>query len=255
MTATLLASIADTNAGSALTIATGNISPSANAVLIACVHGSGTNIQDFGISTTLSSVTLTSYATSGRADAAEGTHTWRDQGSGITRRSKLFYGLTGATPGTGTITFSCGGAPGSWGARVWEVTECPDTANNGLNAVLEVMSVDSANTDVNELTGNFSGFTGSLILLFQCVDDEADAVVTATNFTMDTAGTFATPSGTIRGGIQEPAVSATVTPTWNVLDADTAGFIAVRVEMEASVNITNMPSIPRFPSIPSIGGL
>lgn len=250
MTINLLASGADTTGGTAQ--ATASISPTANSLIIAIASGTqGTSIADYGISTTLSGVTLSEYEDSGRGDAAAGNRTWRDQGAGDLRRMKLWYGASGATPGTGTITFTCGTSQGGWQWRVWEKTDCPSLASNGLAGILQVAG-DDADSDVNSLSATLGALTSpSAKIAYVVVDDEADAVIVISGFTMDTVSTHATPNVSVRGGVQSPASGTAVAPSWDVGDADTGAFMVLE--------LASTPSEPEITDIdpdegPEAGG-
>lgn len=235
MAVTLLAHGADTTGGTSQ--ATASISPTANSLLIAIASGGqGTTVAAYGISTALSDVTFNSYVTSGRGDAAASDITWKTD----LRRAKLWYASSGATPGSGTITFSCGTSQSGWQWRVWEITDPLALTNNGLDAILQVITAES-DADVNTLSANFAALgDDSASLLYVVVDDEADAVVTASGFTMDTASTHTVPSVTVRGGIENPSATVTVAPTWDAGDADSGAFIAVEI---ARVVVPSEPEI------------
>lgn len=229
MTVNLLDRGADTTGGTSQ--ATASISPTANSLIIAIASGTeGDAITDYTVSTTLSGVTLDQYDDSGRGDAADSNRTWRDVGAGDTRRAKVFYGMSGAAPGSGTITFASGAtAQGGWQWRVWEVTDPLDDDNNGLDSILQVIGADS-DADVGTLSDTFSALAiNSVALLYVVVDDEDDAVITASGYTMDTVSTHLTPAVSVRGGVENPAATTAVQPSWTGGD-DSCAFIAIEIE-------------------------
>lgn len=208
-------------------IPTASISPTANSLLVAiCSSSQGTAIGTHSVSEggTLSFTmdTLT-------------TRTWRDQGAGDLRRITIFYADTGATPGTGALTFARGATGQSgWGWRVWEITNPAALTTNGLDAILQNIG-DDDDTDVTSLSASFAALASdSVALVYVHVDDEGDAVITVPGYTMDTVSVIATPAWSLRGGVESPATTTAVAPDWGEgagLNADTAAFVALEIEV------------------------
>jgi hypothetical protein len=166
-----------------------------------------------------------------------GTQTWRNQSTFETKRMTSWVGPTGASPGTGTITFTRGGiAQGSWVFFIYQIEGAVDSG--AATALLQNEPVNSANTDVVTLDVGFDAAIeasgNSVAITVGVVDDEAAATLTlsVTSTASTQEQTASGPAQTARGFVENPTQNQEATVDSSA--SDTMAAWRFEIETEAS---------------------
>lgn len=202
------------NSGATSSNTTASISPSAYSLILASVSivRGGTVPSTIAISTTLSGLSFTKVETAL---------------TGI--RTALFYAVCGATPGTGTITFTYSGGSGDPSRQAW---------------IVDQILVADRTTPVSESAVNTgTGSTLTVTLGGIAAGNKAYGVVGSSTATDITPGTNETQLTEVGSGGTNPVrlqseYGTETTVDWSTLGTTGVGSAGVAIEINVAAPIT-----------------